>query len=74
MTTKVTVDVNGRHKATVKVTYPSGRPVETSEVYGRFEGSPNPTGQKDFWLPHPATATFEVTEEYLGEPPAEAGR
>lgn len=71
MTTKITVDVNGRYKATVKL-LKSGDPaekIELHEVHGRYEGSPNPTGQKDFYIGHPACLTLDIIEEYLGEAP-----
>ena len=63
MTTSVKVHVNGRYRATVKQT-PGG---SVTVVEGNYAGSPNPSGEHVFWLPHPASATFEVTEEYLGE-------
>lgn len=66
MTTQVIVDVNGRYKATVTETHANGA-TAIHEVHGRYDGSPNPTGQKNFWLAHPADATFKVVEEYLPE-------
>lgn len=62
MTTSVKVHVNGRYRAIVK--QDDRDPVI---VDGNYEGTSNPGGEKVFWLPHPAHATFEVTEEYLGE-------
>lgn len=62
MTTTVTVHVGGRYKATVKQ-----NDLEPVEVHGNYEGSPNPTGSRNFYLPHPAEATLVITEEYLGE-------
>ena len=62
MTTAVKVQVNGRYRATVKQ---SG--LDPVIVEGNYDGSPNPSGEKVFWLPHPATATFEITEELVPE-------
>lgn len=67
MTTKVTVHVNGRYRATVIQTNSDGVKAEPYTVEGNYEGSPNPGGECSFYLPHPASATFEVTEEYLGD-------
>jgi hypothetical protein len=61
MTTTVKVHVNGHYRATVK--QDDREPVI---VEGNYEGSPNPSGERSFSLPHPAHATFEITEEYLG--------
>jgi hypothetical protein len=58
MTTTVKIHVNGRYRATIKQ---NGQ--EPVVVEGNYEGSPNPGGEHSFHLPHPATATFEVTEE-----------
>lgn len=60
MTTSVKVFVNGRYRATVK--QDNNEPVI---VEGRYEGSPNPSGEGTFNLPHPAHSTFEITEEYI---------
>lgn len=60
MTTTVKVHVNGRYRATVK--QDDREPVI---VDGNYEGSPNPSGEKSFYLPHPATGTFVVTEEQV---------
>lgn len=62
MTTSVKVHVNGRYRAFVK--QDDKEPVT---VEGSYEGSPNPSGEKTFWLPHPAKSTFEVTEESVDE-------
>lgn len=68
MTTKVTIDVNGRYRATVvHKNMTDGSVLETRVVEGRYDGSPNPTGTSDFWLRHPANNVFEVTEEYIGD-------
>lgn len=66
MTTTVKVHVNGRYRATVK--QDDRDPVI---VEGNYEGSPNPSGEKHFYLSHPANSTFVVTEEYVPEAPAE---
>ncbi|WP_439392558.1 hypothetical protein ACRQ5Q_24345 [Bradyrhizobium sp. PMVTL-01] len=65
MTTTVKVHVNGRYRATVKQD-----DCEPVVVEGNYEGSPNPTGEKSFHLPHPAHSTLEITEEYIGDAPA----
>lgn len=62
MTTTVKVHVNGRYRATVK--QDDKAPVV---VDGNYIGSPNPSGEKSFWLAHPANSTFVVTEEYVPE-------
>lgn len=62
MTTTVKVHVNGRYRATV--TQDDREPVV---VEGNYVGSPNPGGEKHFYLPHPAKGTFVVTEEYVPE-------
>jgi len=63
MTTTVKVHVNGRYRATVKQ---NGH--EPVIVEGNYKGSPNPSGEQSFYLPHPATATFEITEEQVPVP------
>lgn len=55
MTTTVTVRVNGKYRATVK--QDGNDPVV---VEGNYNGG---TGEQAFYLPHPATGTFEITEE-----------
>jgi len=62
MTTSVRVHVNGRYRAMVKQN--DRDPVV---VEGNYEGSTNPSGEQVFHLPHPATATFEITEEPVPE-------
>jgi hypothetical protein len=62
MTTTVRVHVNGRYRATVKQDA-----LDPVVVEGNYEGSPNPGGERSFWLPHPANSTFVVTEEYIGD-------
>lgn len=60
MTTTVKVHVNGNYRATVK--QGDREPVFV-----------NGGEEKSFNLPHPATDTFEISEEYLGDKPANAG-
>lgn len=62
MTTSVKVHINGRYRATVKQD-----DKELVVVEGNYEGSPNPSGERVFYLPHPATGTFIVTEEQVPE-------
>lgn len=57
MTTTVKVHVNGQYRATVK--QDDREPVT---VEGNYNGG---SGEKSFYLPHPAKGTFEITEEYV---------
>jgi hypothetical protein len=57
MTTSVKVHVNGQYRATVKQ---DGQ--EPVVVEGNYNGG---SGERTFWLPHPAKATFEISEEYV---------
>lgn len=66
MTTSVKVHVNGQYRATVKQTNADGTKQEPVVVEGNYAGSSNPSGEKVFHLPHPAKATFEIEEEYVG--------
>lgn len=66
MTTTVKVHVNGRYRATVK----QDDREHTVIVEGNYEGSSNPSGEKSFHLPHPASGKFDITEEYIGDAPA----
>jgi len=59
MTTKVTVHVNGKYRATV--TQDGNAPVE---VEGNYNGG---TGERSFYLPHPAKGTFTVSEEPVAD-------
>jgi hypothetical protein len=68
MTTTVKVHVNGRYKATVK--QDDKEPVE---VHGNYDGSPNPSGEHSFSLPHPASSAFVIGEEQVPEATAPAG-
>lgn len=73
MTTTIKINVNGRYRTTVKQTSQDGSTTETV-IEGNYEGSPNPGGTHFFYLGHPANASFEISEEYLGDPvPAQAG-
>jgi hypothetical protein len=55
MTTSVKVHVNGKYRATVKQ---DGR--EPVIIEGNYNGG---SGEKIFWLSHPAKGTFEISEE-----------
>lgn len=57
MTTTVKVHVNGKYRATVK--QDDKEPVV---VEGNYNGG---TGERSFYLAHPANSTFVVTEEYV---------
>lgn len=59
MTTTVKVHVNGKYRATVK--QGDREPVT---VEGNYNGG---SGEKSFSLPHPAKATFEITEVQVAE-------
>ena len=59
MTTTVTVRVNGRYRAIVK----QDDKLPAVIVEGNYVGSPNPSGEVTFTLPHPASSTFQVSEE-----------
>ena len=57
MTTTVKVHVNGQYRATVKQDA-----LDPVTVEGNYHGG---SGEKSFYLPHPAKATFEISEEYV---------
>lgn len=57
MTTTVKVHVNGQYRATVKQD-----DLEPVIVEGNYNGG---SGEKSFYLRHPAQGTFVVTEEYV---------
>lgn len=57
MTTTVKIHVNGKYRATV--VQDDREPVI---VEGNYNGG---SGEKSFWLAHPANSTFIVTEEYV---------
>lgn len=59
MTTDVKIHVNGKYRATV---IQDGR--EPVIVEGNYNGG---TGEKSFYLPHPATGTFVITEEQVAD-------
>ena len=59
MTTTVKVHVNGKYRATVKQ---DGHDPVTVE--GNYNGG---SGEKSFYLPHPAKATFEISEEQVAD-------
>ena len=59
MTTTVKVHVNGQYRATVK--QDDRDPVI---VEGNYNGG---SGEKSFHLPHPAKATFEISEEHVAD-------
>lgn len=61
MTTTIKVHVNGQYRATVKQTHADGRTEETV-IEGNYNGS---SGEKSFYLAHPATGTFDITEVYV---------
>lgn len=59
MTTTVKVHVNGKYRATVK---------QDDLVFVEIEGNYNGgSGEKSFYLPHPAQATFEISEEPVAD-------
>jgi hypothetical protein len=57
MTTTVKVHVNGKYRATVKQDA-----LDPVIVEGNYNGG---SGEKSFWLAHPANSTFVITEEYV---------
>jgi hypothetical protein len=59
MTTTVRVHVNGKYRATV-----TQNGCEPVTVEGNYNGG---SGERSFHLPHPAKATFEITEEPVKE-------
>ncbi len=59
MTTTVKVHVNGQYRATVKQ-----NDCEPVTVEGNYNGG---SGEKSFYLPHPAKATFEISEEQVAD-------
>jgi len=59
MTTSVKVHVNGKYRATVR--QDNHEPVT---VEGNYNGG---SGEMTFHLPHPAKATFEISEEPVAE-------
>ncbi len=63
MTTTVKVQVNGRYRATVTQTFSDGRE-ETTIIEGNYAGG---SGERSFYMGHPADATFKVVEVYMPE-------
>jgi hypothetical protein len=59
MTTTVKVHVNGKYRATVK--QDDRDPVT---VEGNYNGG---SGEKHFYLPHPAAGTFVISEEAVAD-------
>ena len=59
MTTSVKVHVNGKYRATVRQDN-----LEPVEVEGNYNGS---SGEKSFFLPHPAAAQFIISEAQVAE-------
>lgn len=59
MTTIVTVRVNGKYRATVKQ-----RGQDPVMVEGNYNGG---SGEKSFYLPHPAIATFDISEQQVAD-------
>lgn len=59
MTTTVKVHVNGKYRATV--TQDDRDPVE---IEGNYNGG---RGEKSFYLPHPASGTFVVSEQPVAD-------
>lgn len=59
MTTTVKVHVNGKYRATVKQ---SGHDPVTVE--GNYNGG---SGEKSFYLRHPANETFDISEEAVAD-------
>ena len=57
MTTTVKIHVNGKYRAIVKQD-----DLDPVTVEGNYNGG---SGEKHFYLPHPAKATFEISEEYV---------
>lgn len=67
MTTTVKVHVNGRYRAHVTVSNKADEQgSQTVVVEGNYDGSPNPSGEMSFNLPHPAEAIFRISEEPVG--------
>lgn len=59
MTTTVKVHVNGKYRA--KVRQDGGEPVE---VEGNYNGG---SGERSFYLLHPARGIFEISEEQVAD-------
>ena len=61
MTTTIKIHVGGAYRTTVK------HGDQTTVIYG--DGVQGRTGDHFFYLGHPATGTFEISEEYIGDKP-----
>lgn len=59
MTTTVKIHVGGQYRATVKR---EGH--EPLVIEGDYNGG---SGEKSFYLTHPAKSTFEISEEYVSD-------
>lgn len=59
MTTTVKVHVNGKYRATV---WQDGH--EPITVEGNYNGG---SGERSFYLPHPAQGTFVISEESVAD-------
>ena len=59
MTTTVKVHVNGKYRATVVQD-----DLDPVVVEGNYNGG---SGERSFYLPHPAKATFVVSEEHVAD-------
>lgn len=59
MTTTVKVHVNGKYRATVRQ---DGQ--DPVEIEGNYNGG---SGERSFYLPHPAKGTFEISEAPVAE-------
>lgn len=63
MTTTVKIHVNGRYRAVVRQSLTDRSAFGSPTVIeGNYDGSPNPSGEGSFYLPHPALALFEIRE------------
>lgn len=64
MTTTVKVHVNGKYRATVTQTDQDGTKRPPVEIEGNYNGG---SGERSFYLAHPAAGTFEITEVPVAE-------
>jgi hypothetical protein len=63
MTTTVKIHVNGKYRATVKQD-------QNDPVIVLGNGVPGESGERSFYLSHPADSTFVVVEEAIPDEPA----
>jgi len=61
MTTAVKIHVNGQYRTTVRQTSQDGS-IEETVIEGNYNGGP---GEHTFYLRHPATGIFEISEVYV---------